>query len=179
MTSEEVAARARVAGFMAEVSLEPGDVIEVPTGVPHGLQHGIRVIEFQTPTYERQIVYAAQQVLTQSAWDSAAAIAGLTLDAPPSCSPKKLSDEVEVLAETGDFRLFRARLKPGGCWAPPGCAYAVALAAAGSLRVGSRQGSVDLEARAAAFIPGSAADVALTSADGGELLLAIPGRSNG
>ena len=36
----------------------------------HSLRHGIKVIEFQTPHYERLIVMFAQKVLTQKHWDT-------------------------------------------------------------------------------------------------------------
>lgn len=51
-----------------------GDVVQVPTFIPHSLQPGVRVVEFQTPTYERLILAFNQKVLTQSHWDSEGAI---------------------------------------------------------------------------------------------------------
>ena len=40
----------------------------------HSLQHGIKVIEFQTPHYERLIVMFTQKVLTQNHWDTEEAL---------------------------------------------------------------------------------------------------------
>lgn len=56
--------------FCGFVPLQIGDVINVPTYTPHALQHGVKVVEFQTPTYERLIISFAQKVLTQSHWDT-------------------------------------------------------------------------------------------------------------
>jgi hypothetical protein len=46
-----------------------GDIVRVPTHLPHALQPGVRVIEFQTPHYERMILSSNQKVMTQEAWD--------------------------------------------------------------------------------------------------------------
>lgn len=52
----------------------PGDVVRVPTRTPHALQPGVRVVEFQTPSYERFILASNQKVLTQQGWDIEAAL---------------------------------------------------------------------------------------------------------
>lgn len=75
---EEQAYRKASACFqLHEIRL--GDIVRVPTHVPHALQPGVRVIEFQTPHYERMILSSNQKVMTQETWDVAS---GLSLLAP-------------------------------------------------------------------------------------------------
>lgn len=49
--------------------LKCSDVVRVPTCTPHALQPGVRVVEFQTPHYERKIMSSNQKVLTQDTWN--------------------------------------------------------------------------------------------------------------
>ena len=76
---EEQELRTAMESFTASVPLRVGDVVQVGTGIPHSLQHGVRVFEFQTPTYERNIISFNQKVLTQDHWDSSYAINTLSL----------------------------------------------------------------------------------------------------
>ncbi|MBX9702837.1 MAG: hypothetical protein K2X39_01665, partial [Silvanigrellaceae bacterium] len=69
LRQKEKLLRAEMDSFKGELPLKVGDVISIPTHVPHSLCHGVRVIEFQTPTYERLILNFAQKVLTQNSWD--------------------------------------------------------------------------------------------------------------
>ncbi len=62
-------ARANVDRLIAERRLAPGARLEVPPGTPHGLRHGIRVIEVQTPSYERAVLYASQPLAGRGSWD--------------------------------------------------------------------------------------------------------------
>ena len=64
--------------FVGEFPMVPGSVARVPQGVPHSLQAGVQVIEFQTPTYERLIVSFQQKVLTQQSWDVQAALSAIS-----------------------------------------------------------------------------------------------------
>ena len=66
---QELSLRAEMESFTGVRELSVGDVVRVPIHVPHALQHGVRVVEFQTPTYERLVVSFAQKVLTQNHWD--------------------------------------------------------------------------------------------------------------
>lgn len=74
LQAEEEARRIEMDGFTQVLPLQVGDVVKVPRHVPHSLQHGVTTIEFQTPVYERKIVSFAQKVLTQSHWDTDAAL---------------------------------------------------------------------------------------------------------
>ena len=69
--------------FTRLLDLRVGDVVRVEPYYPHSLQHGVRVVELQTPTYERFIISFAQQVVTQDHWDSEHAIAHMSLDPAP------------------------------------------------------------------------------------------------
>lgn len=51
--------------FVNLLPLAVGDTLAIPRRVPHALQHGVRVVGFQTPVYERKILSFAQKVLTQ------------------------------------------------------------------------------------------------------------------
>ena len=70
LRQEEKEPRQKAYAFIGRVSVEVGDVVTFPALQVHSLQHGIRVIEFQTPHYERLIVMFAQKVLTQNHWDT-------------------------------------------------------------------------------------------------------------
>jgi hypothetical protein len=66
--------RQEMNSFTSLFPFSVGDVAKVPTGVPHALQAGVEVVEFQTATYERNIVSFAQKVLTQNHWDTEKAL---------------------------------------------------------------------------------------------------------
>jgi hypothetical protein len=53
---KEVVLREVMDGFIAKCPLVVSDVVTVPRLVPHALQHGVRVVEFHTPVYERKIL---------------------------------------------------------------------------------------------------------------------------
>ena len=98
--------------------LEEGDVVQIPTKVPHALQHGVRVVEFQTPDYERKIISFAQRVLNQSHWDSEEALAMMRMDMPAQpeaetlATPKESRARLERLASFPDFDALRLTLPP-------------------------------------------------------------------
>jgi hypothetical protein len=82
LVAQEKDLRAKMDAFTGYLDLAVGDVIRVPTHLPHALQHGVKVVEFQTPTYERLIVSFAQKVLTQSHWDTEKALSLMTISPP-------------------------------------------------------------------------------------------------
>lgn len=73
-----------VAALLNAVPLRQGDMVTIPPRVPHSLQCGTFVIEFQTPTFERKILAASQPVVTQTSWDCADAVAAMDLATVPS-----------------------------------------------------------------------------------------------
>jgi hypothetical protein len=118
-----------------------GDVIVVPNRLPHSLQHGVRVIEFQTPVYERKILSFGQRVLTQEHWDTREAVALMCLQAPrvkpfPSLF-ESLGTKVSEVANVADFAVRRVAILPGDSWQLDGLpGYALVMVVSGVLRVG-------------------------------------------
>jgi mannose-6-phosphate isomerase class I len=122
--SEEVALeqflRDQMDGFTRMLPLRVGDVIRVPPLLPHALQHGVRVVEFQTPSYERKIISFAQEVLTQEHWDSREAISQMLLapppPVPPEAQPGSTGVAVEQIVDFPDFEVVRVRIEAGSHW---------------------------------------------------------------
>ena len=107
---------AKVEEFCHFEEIEVGDVLTVNSLVPHSLLHGIKVVEFQTPYYERLIVSFNQKVITQKDWDSKKAIS--LMDCSPQSKNLKFtslkSSEniiVEKIATFDDFFVKRIYLK--------------------------------------------------------------------
>ena len=73
-----------------------GDVIEVPPFTPHSLQNGVRVVEFQTPTYERLILAFNQKVQTQDHWDTAEALSQAHFKVPQVQSETQIKSTPEA-----------------------------------------------------------------------------------
>jgi len=70
LTEQERELRGIMESYMGIVRVSAGDTICIPNYMPHSLRHGIRVLEFQTPVYERLIISFTQRVLTQNHWDT-------------------------------------------------------------------------------------------------------------
>lgn len=173
----EVEARRAMDGFTQLLPIGVGDVIQVPTGLPHALQHGVRTVEFQTPVYERRILSFAQKVLTQDHWDTAAAVPQMRLEPPPLAPPQFIVEAPgatrERIVAFDDFVVDRWRLLPGASAVlPQRGSYALAMAVQGQITVSG----VDLVAEDALLIPAACAAVAVENS-GGEpaaLLVARP-----
>jgi hypothetical protein len=173
---DEAAARAAVLAFTGTTPIAVGDTVAVPAGHPHSLQHGVRVVEFQTPVYERQIIYATQRVLTQRRWDSAEAVGRMHLEPLPAPQPDRGCLGLTQLAASPGFTVCRLRLEKRTAWTDPGRrAYVVCLLRRGAARIGSGAHPVDLDPGEAAFVPGSAGALQVRAAAASELLLAFPG----
>ncbi len=109
--------RAAVEAFLGSVDMPPGAVACLRPGVLHSLQHGVKVIEFQTPTYERLIAMFAQKVLTQSHWDSERAVARMdkaVFTQPPLEVVERTDGAVlERVVDFPEFTVLRLTLQPG------------------------------------------------------------------
>lgn len=101
---KEATLRTEMETFTATRDLQVGDVVHVHPLFPHSLQHGVRVIEFQTPHYERLILSFAQKVLTQDHWDTERAMERVSLRPPP------VEDSDEVIADFAEFRVTRIEI---------------------------------------------------------------------
>ena len=135
---QETQLRTDLASFVHHRALRVGDVVTVPPGLPHGLLHGVRAVEFQTPVYERKILSSTQKVLTQQRWDTGSAIGWLSLKAPPEEAPVTQLDEagvkVEKIVDFPDFEVLRVRLEAGAHRAlGPIVDYAILMVVEGEL----------------------------------------------
>lgn len=130
--------RQRMDDFTAMYPLRVGDVVQVPLLLPHALQHGVRVVEFQTATYERKILSFAQKVLTQDRWDTREAVALMRL-LPPETTPSASRAGapgawVEQIARFPDFEVQRVTLPPGEGWRPESSSsYVIVMVLRGTL----------------------------------------------
>jgi hypothetical protein len=144
--------------FTNELPLYVGDVVRVPRWQPHSLQHGVQVVEFQTPTYERRIISFGQPVLTQSHWDSEYAIARLDLEPPAPPQRRSRLSDFEQIADFEDFSAWRVAIDPGkSLELPLAIPYAVCLVVEGTLSVNGLERST----QQACFVPGPALPVTL------------------
>ena len=117
LRAREAATLARVDEFLGHVPMPVGQVAVLPPGVLHALRHGVAVVEFQTPTYERLVALSSQKVLTQAHWDTRAALelAAKEPYAPPA--PAVLLDQdgrrIERVVDFPRFQVERVVLPPG------------------------------------------------------------------
>ncbi len=171
----EATQRASMDSFSAVRELRVGDVVQVPTWLPHSLQHGVRVVEFQTPTYERFILSFAQKVLTQPNWDTAQALPDINLEPPPGEQIEQLAPGVERVAAFSDFAVWRVSLgegSPNHLTLPGDLPYVLCMVIRGELQTGHLQ----LRAGQAAFIPHAGLQAcALDTSARALCLLAAPG----
>ncbi len=121
LNRQEAVYRKQMNEFTALHPLHVGDVVQVKPLTPHALQHGVRVIEFQTPHYERYVLSFAQKVLTHSGWDTQTAMAKATLSATMQPEPDPVSEEpgrhkVDIIADFEQFQVQRVALAPGASW---------------------------------------------------------------
>lgn len=138
---EERKRRRAMDAFTETRPLGEGDIVQLPRLLPHALQHGVRVIELQSPTYERLIVSFAQKVLTQDHWDTQAAVDAMRLDNPAPTLPRALIREpdcvVERIVEFDGFAARRITLSPGARLSiPKGSRYAVCVGVSGEVTLG-------------------------------------------
>jgi hypothetical protein len=145
--ARELLLRERMDAFTQLHPLRVGDVFQIPPLLPHALQHGVRVVEFQTPSYERKIISFAQKVITQDHWDSREAVARMLLRGPATVAPRELPSPpgvtVEQIVDFPDFEVQRLAINPGMHWqVESGSSYALLLVVIGILELaGSRYGA--------------------------------------
>jgi hypothetical protein len=176
MLQREERLRSAMDAFTWLKPVRVGDVIEVPRLLPHALQHGVRVVEFQTPVFERRILSFAQRVPTQAYWDTEGAIDDMRLLPPPSSAIQLLAEgaagRVEKVSDMPDFEVRRLRVEAGAVLPieVPG-SHGLALVLTGRVRL---QDTL-LGPEEAAWLPGQWRGelVVPEGAVAGELLLAV------
>ena len=145
--AQETELRTLMDSFTQRHALHVGDVFQVPPLLPHSLQHGVRVVEFQTPSYERKILSFAQKVTTQDHWDSREAVARMLLRAPPVGAQRERLDSapgitIEQIVDFPEFEVQRLTIRAQIKWQLEcGPSYALLLVVTGVLELaGSRYG---------------------------------------
>ena len=112
--------RKKAADFVGDCFVKKGDIVSFAPYQIHSLQHGIKVIEFQTPHYERLIVMFGQKVLTQENWDSEEALNKIIPDVykPPNLEllKKSVGILIERFVDFPDFTADRLILEPKMSW---------------------------------------------------------------
>ena len=153
--------REAVDEFVTSQPLAKGDVIAIEPWMPHSLQRGVSVIEFQTPVFERYILASNQAVVTQQGWDTERALPRIKLNAPTPSEPVTQAPGIERLAATSSFSVWRARDVEMGI--PRHASYVIGIVTAGHAMIG------DTELRSA-FLARKATSVDVD----GEVVLAMP-----
>lgn len=173
LMAEELAKRTAMDAFTAVKAVEIGEVVAVPKWVPHSLQHGVRVIEFQTPTYERHIISFAQQVLTQDHWDSDHAVKHMSVEPVEAIEFEVVASGIERIVSFEDFGVWRATVEPGMPLAMPnGVPYAICTPLDGTIAVGT----LSLMPEQACLVPNAGLKTThITATATARCLIAAPG----
>jgi len=120
LREQERRAQQDVEAMLGRTPLRIGDVVALPPGVLHSLQHGVKVVEFQTATYERMIAMFTQKVLTQSHWDTDKALASMEMAPYKPPLPVPVTDAEGILAQRvvtyPEFTVNRVRIDAGRTW---------------------------------------------------------------
>jgi len=183
LRDEERRLRGIVEEFLGTTPMPEGAVACLPPGVLHSLQHGVKVIEFQTPTYERLIAMFAQKVLTQPHWDSEAAIRRMDKAPYTPPAPELLEQgagwKLERIVRFPEFQVQRLALAPGGVRTSAtagGANYQLAMGVvgAGTIKVSGR-GPTPVEKETALLLPATLGAYAIEAGVGGlTCLLTLP-----
>jgi hypothetical protein len=177
LLSREAGLRAAMDDFTWLKPVSVGDVVQVPRLLPHALQHGVRVVEFQTPVYERKILSFGQRVLTQGHWDTEEAVDQMLLRPPAEKSTEILLREeqgqVERVADAPGFEVRRIQVEPGSRLTLTAAAdYALLIVIQGEIHLSGRRYGPEQ----AAWLPGPWRTALQVPQDAGQLvlLLALP-----
>ncbi len=120
LTQQEKLLRTQAYDFVGNCPVKVGDIVTFSVYQMHALQHGIKVIEFQTQHYERLIVMFAQKVLTQNHWDTEAALKKMRPEKYVAPQPEILFEDVgfqmERFVDFPQFTVDRIFLDPNHVW---------------------------------------------------------------
>jgi hypothetical protein len=103
------ASREAIDVFVSLRLLTQGDAVSIEPWMPHSLQRGANVIEFQTPVFERYILASTTPVETQQHWDTQQAFERILLDPYLPIPSSSLGEGVEQLVSTDSFGVLRVR----------------------------------------------------------------------
>ena len=172
LAAQEKKLRNAMNEFTAQRNLNVGDVVHVNPRVPHSLQHGVRVIEFQTPHYERHILSFAQKVLTQNHWDTKKALDHARLDIEKEPEIQQISEAESLIADFEEFKATRIVLQPGMDRVIDIDTYCLVVGVEGTLKLGKQR----LDPEDGYYIPACANSVEIrnTSQKPATLLIAQP-----
>jgi len=159
LSEQELKLRQKASDFVGDSQVKVGDIISFPVFQIHSLRHGIKVIEFQTPHYERLILMFAQKVLTQSHWDTEEALNKMLTEVyePPEleCLHKSFGLLIERFVNFPQFTADRICLEPKVIWEDQlDGKYHLLITISGQARVIPKNGSpVILSREEAIFLP--------------------------
>lgn len=175
LNERERQCRQAMEAFTEMKPLEAGDVVRVPPFTPHSLQHGVRVVEFQTPHYERYILSFAQKVLTQDHWDTVEVIDKIDWYAPFDKTLVELEAtsgwRLELVADFDAFEVRRLSIDALGTFRMALPCYAIVMAIDSVIVANGCR----LEPEQACLVPAAAEALELSAAaSGGLVLVATP-----
>lgn len=160
LLQKELELRQRMNSFVNHLPLRVGDTLAVPCYVPHALQHGVQVIEFQTPVYERKILSFAQKVLTQSYWDTEEALSLVDFSKNQGTTPKLTvetdSIKQEEIVHFDDFIVQRTILRKG-CYRPQTSGYSLVIVIQGGLELTWGANKKEIQTGQSLLLPASLA----------------------
>jgi len=133
LTAREEQLRHNMYRHTGMLDFSVGDVATIGPMVPHSLQHGVRVIEFQTPHYERYILSFGQEVLTQDHWDTDSALAGARTEASTPEPPVQIAPGRDLIADFDAFKVTGLMLEPGDYSETQHTNYTMVIGVAGEM----------------------------------------------
>jgi mannose-6-phosphate isomerase-like protein (cupin superfamily) len=147
-----------VTSFFNLKKVRVGDVIRVPPFTPHSLQPGVRVVEFQTPTYERLILAFNQKVLTQNHWDTARAIEVARFSQQDDDAFEASASGWQSIVQFPEFEVHRCTVQPQTVAEVPLSKpheHSMIFVISGEIEINFRLGgeTVSLSAEKAALLP--------------------------
>ena len=137
VVNEEKMLREEMYKFTKLHEIKIGDAVKVNPYIPHSLQHGVRVVEFQTPHYERYILSFGQKVITQGHWDTKAALTKAKVSETKVERPKKMDAFRDMVADFEEFNVVRAILPSGKELEIKEKGYCLIMGIFGETRLGS------------------------------------------
>ena len=137
LVDEEKMLREEMYRFTKLHEIKVGDAVKVNPYIPHSLQHGVRVVEFQTPHYERYILSFGQKVITQDHWDTKAALMKAKVSETEIERPKKINAFQDMIANFEEFNVVRVILPAGGELEIAKKGYCLIMGIFGETRLGS------------------------------------------